>query len=248
MIHLKYIEFKDLNIKINNSELISVIGPNGSGKTYLLKKICNRINDNNTYIDGKNIKEYNLEYKRKNIVCVLNDNHFNTKYVKSELEYYLNKINIYNKEKIDYFINYFNLKKIINENISSLSIENKFYIKILSLLIINPSIFCVDDLLTYLSSNKKTKILNYIKDNNITFINVTSDMEELLLCDKVLILNKGKCEIFSDNESVLKNENIFKKLGLSLPFIYDINNLLISYDLIYNYNIVKKGLVDLLWK
>ena len=109
-------------------------------------------------------------------------------------------------------------------------------------------LFCIDDLLTYLELDRKIKILNYIKEKNITLLNVTSNMEELLYMDKILVMNKGKKEIFDKTEVVLDREDIFKDLGLSLPFIYDINNLLKSYELINDTHIIEKELVDLLWK
>ena len=137
---------------------------------------------------------------------------------------------------------------MINKNFINISTEDRIYIKILSLLIIVPSLFCIDDLLTYLELDRKIKILNYIKEKNITLLNVTSNMEELLYMDKILVMNKGKKEIFDKTEVVLDREDIFKDLGLSLPFIYDINNLLKSYELINDTHIIEKELVDLLWK
>ena len=53
---------------------------------------------------------------------------------------------------------------------------------------------------------------------------------------------------FETIKSLLNREDIFKDLGLSLPFIYDINNLLKSYELINDTHIIEKELVDLLWK
>ena len=89
---------------------------------------------------------------------------------------------------------------------------------------------------------------NYFKEKNITLLNFTSNIEELLYMDKILVMNKGKKEIFDKTEVVLDREDIFKDLGLSLPFIYDINNLLKSYELINDTHIIEKELVDLLWK
>ena len=156
------------------------------------------------------------------------------------------KIYIYNR--INDFIDYFKLEDIIEKDFIDLNTEDRIYIKILSLLIIMPSLFCIDDLLTYLELDRKIKILNYIKEKNITLLNVTSNMEELLYMDKILVMNKGKKEIFDKTEVVLDREDIFKDLGLSLPFIYDINNLLKSYELINDTHIIEKELVDLLWK
>ena len=245
---MENIKFKNLDITINSGELVGVIGPNGSGKTILLKMIIGKIKNDFIYIDDKNINEYSLDYKKKNIVCVFNDNFYKSNNVCSELRYYLNLLNIENVDLIEDFKNYFKLDNIIDLELDELNIEDRIFIKILSLLIINPSIVCIDDLLTYLDITKKNKILNYIKENNITLISVTSNMEELLLFDKILVMNKGRKEMFDSKEKVLDNENMFKELGLSLPFIYDINNMLKSYDLIDDKHLIYKELVDILWK
>lgn len=248
---MKNITFKNLDITINNSELVGIIGPNASGKTHLLRMISGRIQNDYIVVDGKNINNYSLEYKRNNIVCVFDDNIYNTSNVRNELRYYLEKLSLGVEEinsRINYFIEYFNLEELINLDFINMSTEDRIFIKILSLLIIEPALFCIDDLLTYLSKDKKIKILNYIKDKNITFLNVTNDMEELLLLDKVLILNKGKNVIYDKTISILENEKVFKELGISLPFIYDLNNMLKDYELINENHIVYRELVDLLWK
>lgn len=245
------INIKHLNINIKSGELVGVIGTNGCGKTILLKMICGKFRNDNIYINDKNINQYSLEYKKNNIVCVFDDNIYNTNNVFDELKYYLNKININEldiENRINDFIEYFKLNDIIEKEFIDLNIEERIYIKLLSLLIILPSLFCIDDLLTYLDLDKKIKILNYIKDKNITLINVTSNMEELLYMDNILIMNKGKKEIYDKTNIVLNKEDIFKELGLSLPFIYDINNLLKSYELVSDTHIIEKELVDLLWK
>lgn len=248
---MKEINFKNLGITINSGELVSIIGPNGSGKTIFLKRICGKLKNDDIFIDDKSINEYSLNYKRNNIVCVFDDNIYNTDNVKDELKFYLGKLNFARKEidnKINDFIEFFNLESLINKKIINLSIQDRIYIKILSLLIIVPSLFCIDDLLTYLNKDKKIKILNYIKDRSITLLNVSSNMEELLFLDKVLILNKGKKEVYDNTINVLENESLFKELGISLPFIYDINNMLKDYELINENHIVYRELVDLLWK
>ena len=247
---MKNIEIRDLGIVINKGELISVIGTNGCGKTTLLKKIIGRENNSDIFIDNKSINEYDITYKRNNIVCVFNDNIFQTNKPKFEIQYYINllKDREYNDKLVKDFVQYFNLDSILDIDFDELSIEDRVYIKILSLLIINPSIVCIDDLLSYLKLEKKSKIINYIKENDITLICVVSDMEDLMLFDKILVMNKGKKELFDDTLYVLEQEKIFNDLGLKLPFIYDINNMLESYELIDKKHLVSKELVDILWK
>lgn len=248
---MKKLYLKNLDITVDSGELISIIGPNGCGKTTLLKMLCGRLKNDNIFIDGKNINQYDLEYKRKNIVCIFDDNIYRTDKPINELKYYLKILNLSNDEiesRIKNFNDYFKLDYVLNENFINLNIEKRIFIKILSLLIIMPNIFCVDDLFTYLNKDMKMKVFNYIKENNITLISITSNMEELCLFDKTLVINKGKKIIFDITKNILKREDIFKELGLSLPFIYDINNMLKSYELIDRDHLVYKELVDVLWK
>jgi len=193
---VKNLYLKNLDVKINLGDLIGIVGSNASGKTVLLKKIMGRIKNTDIYLDDKNINEYDIDFKKNNIVCVFDDNLYNCSNVYDELKYYLEKLNIFYEERINDFISYFMLNDIIDKDFIDLDTESRVYIKILSLLIINPLIICIDDLLTYLSLENKTKVLNYIKENNITLLNVTSNMEELLMVDKMLVLSKGEKVIF----------------------------------------------------
>lgn len=244
------VSFKRYEVNVSSGELVSIIGANGSGKTTFIKRICGKLNNQDLFINNKSISEYSLDYKKHNIACVFSDNRYNTECFNLELEYYL--VKLFDKDecrdRINYFREYFNLDNIYNKKIIDLTNEDRVYLKILSLLIIKPIIFCIDDMLVYLSSEKKERILNYIKENDIILFSVISNMEEILQYDKVLVINKGEKKLFDDVKNVLKDENLFKELGLSLPFIYDINNLLKSYDLIENNHIIEKELVDVLWK
>lgn len=245
---MKNLYLKNLDVKINLGDLIGIVGSNASGKTVLLKKIMGRIKNTDIYLDDKNINEYDIDFKKNNIVCVFDDNLYNCSNVYDELKYYLEKLNIFYEERINDFISYFMLNDIIDKDFIDLDTESRVYIKILSLLIINPLIICIDDLLTYLSLENKTKVLNYIKENNITLLNVTSNMEELLMVDKMLVLSKGEKVIFDKIENVLKDEDVFKENGFELPYIYELNSLLKSYQLINEEHVVYKELVNMLWK
>lgn len=242
--------FKNYNISVTNGELVGIIGPNGSGKTKFLKKLIGREPNSDIYLDSKCIMEYDLEYKKNNITCVLNDNIFNTNKPKFELRYYLNiiKNSEENERILKYFIDYFKLDDVLEKDLDILTVEDRMYIKILSLLIVNPRIFCIDDILTYLNNEKKNRIINYIKENDITLFCVTSNMDELMLFDKLLVINNYEKVLYDDTLIVLENEKVFNELGLKLPFIYDINNLLKNYELINETHLVSKELVELLWK
>ena len=57
--------------------------------------------------------------------------------------------------------------------------------------------------------------------------------------------NKERVIKFDNVSKILLEENIFKELGLSLPFIYDINNMLASYELINEKHLNYKELFNI---
>ena len=105
-------------------------------------------------------------------------------------------------------------------------------VKILSYLIIKPEIFAIDDLLSYLDDKRIDKILSYLKENNISLICVTTNPEFLLKSDNVVVMNNFKSIMNSNVQSVLNGNSILPYIGLKLPFIVDLSQNLILYELI----------------
>lgn len=70
----KYV-LKDINLKIYSNETCAIVGLNGSGKTTMVKLLARLYDptEGEIYIDGKNIKEYNLESLYKYISIVFQD-------------------------------------------------------------------------------------------------------------------------------------------------------------------------------
>ncbi len=248
---MKTIEFKDYNLEIKLTYFINIIGLPASGKTTLLKMLINKIYNPNIFIDGTSIHDYDIGYKKQHIAVAFNDFKFNTEYVKEELLYYQDKIGT-NKatayKKIDKFVKYFEIYELIEAKIEYLNKTEKALIKILSLLIINPQVLGIDDLFTYLNNNEKIKIIRFVKDKNISILNVTTDSEDLLLGTDIIILNNFKLVSYDTIKNTLKNEKLLLETGFDLPFIINISNGLNYYEVIQKTYYKNKDLVEDLWK
>ena len=240
----------DVDIELNGL-ITAVIGPTNSGKTTLLKKLCNKIDNSDIYIDDINIKEYDITFLRNNLVCVLDDDIHYTDTVTDELFFHLNELG-YNlseiNKKIKDILKYFKLEKIEHEYLDSLYMEDRMMVKILSYLIINPKVFAIDDLMSYLDDKRIEKILDYIKEHNITLIYVTTNTEFLLKADNVVVMNNMKSIMNSNVQSVLNGNSILPYIGLKLPFIVDLSQNLILYDLVDKVMTDEGKLVSKLWK
>ncbi len=243
---------KSMDIRISLEGVItSVIGPSNSGKTYFLKKLCNKIDNQDIIIDGNSIKLLDIDYLKKNLAVVLDDDYFNTNSVKGELVFYLKKLGYSNKEikeRLEEFSEIFKLKDILKLSIYDLTLEKKILVKILSLLIIKPKIFAIDNLVGYLSKSYQDILFKYIKEQDMNFINITSNPEDLLRSDDVVVLNDFKA-IYCDNaENLVIGNSILPYMGMKMPFIADLSQNLILYGLIDKVYLSKRKLVDKLWK
>lgn len=245
------IKFKDYDLDMELVSFTNIIGNMSSGKTYLLKTLINQNGNNLVYIDDKEVSEYDIDFLRKNVAAVLNNFIFNCDNVRDELSYYQRCLGYDDKKinsNIKKFINFFELDSIIDKMFGELKQGEKAFVKILSLLVINPRILGIDDMLSYLNDKEKLKIVKYSKENRVSILNVTSNSEDLLFGSKVVVLDNFRCVLYDDTLSVLSNDKILSKVGMNLPFVVNLSSNLNYYDLLKEKYFDINSLVGVLWK
>lgn len=148
----------------------------------------------------------------------------------------------------DTLLNEFQCKYLENKAIKDLAMDEVALVKIIIELSKNKDCLVLYDVLTYLDKEIKDKVINYIKKQNVTFINITSNEEEYLINEYMIVLNNRIVALEGETLLVLEQEKILKRLGFSLPFMIDISLQLKAYGLIDKVFINYKELVGELWK
>lgn len=145
-------------------------------------------------------------------------------------------------------IPYYGIKDLLSDKFINLTFENQVFIKIIASICNSKEIVVFDDVLTFLNPDKKYLVLKYLKENDITYINFTSDMEEVLYTKYLIVLSSSGVIIEGNTKSVLKEEKIIKHNGFNLPFVVDLSTQLKDYGILDKeyYSIDK--LVSDLWK
>lgn len=140
----------------------------------------------------------------------------------------------------------FHEEKLIHKK--DLTKIDELKLKILASLNTNKTVFVFFDVLTYLDKAFKERLIRYLILNKKRIINYTTDIEETLLLDYLVVLHENKIIMEGKKELVLQEEKILKKLGFNLPFIVELSNGLKYYGVIDKVYFNNEELVNVLWK
>ena len=225
--------FDNLNLTIYPNTFTSILGKNGCGKTSLIKILIGEVN-----YSGQ-IKYDNLILSEENKEKILN---------KVSVMYNYNDMFIYDNvdDIINNLVKELNIEYLIYKKTSELSESEKELAILLCMIVSKPSLLILDNSINNLEYNIKVKIINYLKQQDLTVINITDNVEDMLLSDKIVIINDKKCVVFNNIYEL--NENIIVENNLKLPFMVDLSNKLKYYDLVDKIYINKNELVDEVWK
>ncbi|WP_278933391.1 ABC transporter ATP-binding protein [Megamonas funiformis] len=233
---------KNINLKIEKGEIVSILGPSGCGKTTLLNLVLGltQVSEGRIIFDGEDITEMSMEKRGFNIVFQ-DYALFPNLNVYENIVYGLkNKPNISTTKEVQDLINLLGLGKHLTNKIEELSGGQKQRTALARTLVMKPKILLLDEPLSALDGvikeSIKQKIKEIARDFKLTTIIVTHDPEEALtLSDKVLIVNEGQISQFGTPEEIIKkpandfvSEFILRQLEIKrnniLELFWDGNN------------------------
>ena len=207
------IAVNEIDLKVKEGELFSLLGVNGAGKTTTIKMLCGLIlpTSGDIIISNMDIKKDTLKIKN-----ILNVSPQETAIapnltVKENLEFMAGVYQIKNKsEKIEELIKTFKLNEVINKKVKTLSGGWQRRVSIAISLINNPKILFLDEPtlgLDVIARKELWKIISGLK-GKITIILTTHYMEEAeYLSDRIGIMVEGKIiEIGTPKELIKKTK------------------------------------------
>ncbi|BFI73414.1 multidrug ABC transporter ATP-binding protein [Nanoarchaeota archaeon] len=210
----------NISFGIEENKTTCLIGPNGAGKTTTLRILSGLLKPDTGKVYIKNIDLFEEPEKAKKYVGYLPEDPipFINLSVRENLEYIgllRNVKDLYNK--IDFYLDYFDLKKYENYRAINLSRGNRQKLALSMVLLFDPEILLLDEPLNYLdieSQHKIIELLKNIKNTKLISTHIISIAEKL--GDNIIIINKGKI-LYNDNIRKLEEngkleENILKLL------------------------------------
>jgi len=187
--------FSSLNININKGESISIIGPNGCGKTTLLNIISKIDKSYQGKLEIKGNSSSAYMFQKDLLIPWRNILHNVT--IGLEVQSHNNEEN---NIKIKKLLKDFHLLSRIEDFPDALSGGERQKVAFIRTIILDTDILLMDEPFSAIDFNSKIKMyqwfLNYIKQGNKTTLIVTHDIEEaILLSDRVIILGNKTDDI-----------------------------------------------------
>lgn len=207
---------KDINLKINKGKIFGIIGPNGVGKTTLLRCLTGIYNatSGNVLYDGQPVYD-NIDVKGK-IGYVADENIMQTNFKVNEiLKYYKYSYKDFDEAKFNELNKIFKIPT--NKFIFQLSKGMKMRLSIILAFSIHAKYLILDEPTSGLDAILKNKLLKIFVDevfeNDTTIIVSSHHLNELeRICDDVAILDEGAV---SYENSVENMKNKIKKIQVA---------------------------------
>ena len=190
----------NISFKINENEIIGLLGPNGCGKTTTIGMILGLLKPTNgeVLINGSNLET--------NKIPILKKLNFISPYIElpKKLKVKQNLIvygKLYNVKNLDDRINYLSkklrLENLLDKITGELSSGQKNRVSLAKALINDPSVLLLDEPTASLDPETgdfiRTFLENYKKEKKISVLLASHNMDEVKrLCNSVLMMKDGK--------------------------------------------------------
>ena len=202
----------NINFKINENEIVGLLGPNGCGKTTTIGMILGLLKPSSgkVLINGMNIEEHKFSLLHKmNFISPYIELPKKLK-VKQNLIVYGKLYNIKNlNEQIDYLSNKLRLDNLLDKVTGELSSGQKNRVSLAKALINNPSVLLLDEPTASLDPETgdfvRTFLENYKNEKNISILLASHNMDEVKrLCKSVLMMKEGSIIDRGTPDSLIK--------------------------------------------
>ena len=215
------IALNQVSFSIQKGEIVGFLGPNGAGKSTMMKILTTYIStfEGNAWVNSYSVSDEKIKVQK----CIGYLPEHNPLYLDMYVREYLNfNAEVYNidKAQVEIVIEETGLLSEAHKKIEQLSKGYRQRVGLANALLHNPEVLILDEPTTGLDPNQLIEIRDLIKkvakENGKTVLLSTHIMQEVeAICDRVIILNKGKLIHDKSIKETLKEtslENLFTKL------------------------------------
>jgi ATP-binding cassette subfamily B protein len=218
---------KDLTFTVEPGSFVAIVGATGVGKTSLVNLIP-RFYDPTSgeiYVDGVNVKDYDLHHLRENVGMVLQNNVLFSGTIRENLQWGAPDGNDEElleaaKDSQAYeFISRFpeGLDTVIEQGGVNVSGGQKQRLCIGRAMLKNPAILILDDSTSAVDSATEAQIRDtfYNKYRNTTVLLVAQRISSVQYADKIIVLEKGELSDMGTHDELMARSPVYQAIYAS---------------------------------
>lgn len=226
---------KDVSFTVERGSYTTLIGHNGSGKSTIAKLIIGLLEkeQGSILIDDQELNNENVESIRRKIGIVFQnpDNQFIGATVRDDIAFGLENHQV-DPSKMDAIIEKYagevGMIEYLDHEPTRLSGGQKQRVAIAGILAMEPEILILDEATSMLDPEGKEEInalVNQLhKENNMTILSITHDVEEVMKSDHVMVMYEGRIVKDGHPSKIMLNEQELVRLKLDAPYSVKLSN------------------------
>jgi energy-coupling factor transport system ATP-binding protein len=232
-----------ISFLVKRGEFLSILGHNGSGKSTLARLICGLLDADEGEINvwGLNVGEKENVFevrKHAGIIFQNPDNQMVASIVEDDIAFGPENLGVPRDEigkRIEWSLAAVGMEKYRHSTPTRLSGGQKQRIAVAGVLAIKPDILILDEATAMLDPKGRKEVIDVVtrlnKEEGMTIILITHFMEEALLADRAIVMNKGEIVLQGTPEDIFESGEQLETYNLCLPSITLICNRLNGADI-----------------
>lgn len=225
---------KDISIKIDNGDFIGIIGHTGSGKSTLVQHLNGLLRpaSGQVFLNGKDIWEHPKKIRevrfQVGLVFQYPEHQLFEETSYKDIAFGPSNMGL-DADEIDARVRraakFVGLREeLLQKSPFELSGGEKRRVAIAGVMAMQPQVLILDEPTAGLDPKGRDTILGQIKEyqqeNGSTVIVVSHSMEDIARCaKKVLVMNRGRIEMFDQTPAVFSRADELGAIGLSVPAV-----------------------------
>lgn len=227
-----------VDLAIRQGEFVAVLGHNGSGKSTLAKHInaILRPTDGVVYVEGIDTSDDEMVFEiRQHVGMVFQnpDNQLVATVVEEDVAFGPENLGIEPNEirkRVEDSLKSVGMYELRDRQPHLLSGGQKQRVAIAGIIAMKPKCIIFDEATAMLDPSGRKEVMKTIKrlnkEDNITTLHITHFMEEAVDADRVIVMEKGKKILEGTPKEVFSKIDILKNIGLDVPCMTELSNLL----------------------
>jgi len=219
---------RDLNLRIEPGQFVTIIGHNGSGKSTLVKLLTAVLypTEGEIRIDGIPVREENQWEIRERVAVVFQDpdDQLIMNRVADDVAFGPENLGLPREEiaeRVEFALRALGLEDIGGRLIEDLSPGQKQRVAIAGALAMRPHFLILDEPTSLLPTPVGGRLISTVKDLNrregMGVLHITHSMPEAVLFDRVIVLDAGRLVMDGTPAEVFRRVDELREAGLDVP-------------------------------